>query len=142
MNPMESFSIHDVASFPLVRMNDDAAIPGYAAQWIKEMDALLSLARPFVMLHGAGEDDERHEDRKERGLWLKHHKESLGRYCLAMIGIEADPLKREAMKAMSAMATKAFGVASHVVDSDEEAVALANHLLSTNETQGAADDAR
>ncbi|PMQ03579.1 hypothetical protein DyAD56_18760 [Dyella sp. AD56] len=142
MNPTESFSIHDLTSFPLVRMKDGAAMPGYAAQWAKEMDALLSLSRPFVMLHGSSEGGEAHEDRKGRGLWLKRHKEELGRYCLAMIGIEADPLKRQAMKAMSAMATKAFGTPTYVVESDDEAVELANRLLGAFDVQEVAGDAR
>lgn len=140
MTPKDSFVIHDMTSFPLVWMRDSTATRGYAAQWTKEMDALLSISRPFVMMHEAPESDEGHEDRKARGLWLKHHKEELGRYCLAMIGIEADPLKREAMRAMSALATKAFGTPTYVVKSDSDARELATHLLGmAGETEKAGD---
>jgi hypothetical protein len=141
MNPTESFLIHDISSFPLVWMKDGTSMPDYATQWKKEMDALLSISRPFVMLHGASESDERQQDRKERGLWLKHHKEELARYCVAMIGIEADPLKNQVMKAMSAMATKAFGTPAYVVGNDEEARQLATRLLRLSGETGGTGDA-
>jgi len=140
MIPTDSFVIHDLSSFPVVRMNDGMATPGYAAQWIKEMDALLAISRPFVMLHGANEGDEGHEDRKARGLWLKRHKEELGRYCVAMIGIEADLLKSEAMRAMSDLATKAFGTPTYVVENERDAQELAARLLGpTSETEKTSD---
>lgn len=123
------FVIHDLTRFPLVWIKEGVSAPGYAEQWVREMDALVSIAQPFVLLHGTSLGDETHEDRKQRGLWLKHNKEPLKRYCKMMIGIESDLTKRLALKAQSLIATKAFGIPSDVAETIEGAEALAYRLL-------------
>lgn len=125
----ESFVIHDLSRFPLVWARAGVTAPGYAGQWEREMVALLSIAKPFVMIYGESPDEETHEDRKQRGLWLKHNKAVLTQYCKVMIGIEPDPLKMVTLKAQFEMATKAFGIPGDVVETEDEAVALAHHLL-------------
>ncbi|MBB3228226.1 2-polyprenyl-6-methoxyphenol hydroxylase-like FAD-dependent oxidoreductase [Luteibacter sp. Sphag1AF] len=125
----ESFSVHDVASFPLVWLSADQVTAGYAAQWKEEMDALIQCGRPFVVLHGAGHGDEQHEDRKERGIWLKRNKDALARCCPGIVSVEPDPIKRQAAKAMAIMAVKAFGIPAHVTATREEACDIAKQLL-------------
>ncbi len=140
-SPIESFVWHDLAHFPLVWISARPVEPGYAAQWEREMAELVAHGQPFVMLHHAAFGEESHEDRKQRGLWLKHHKLELQRCCLAMIGIEPDAVKRLAMQAQSAIASKAFGIPTEVVSSAEEAESVARRLLGlvTPSTEARAD---
>lgn len=124
-----TFIVHDLHAFPLVWSRSRAIEPGYAPQWAREMDALLEKAQPFVIVFEEGQPEESHEDRKTRGLWLKRNKALLGTICRAVIAIEPDAVRRIALKAQSALASRAFSVAMEVVASREDAEALARELL-------------
>jgi hypothetical protein len=125
----DNFIVHDLHAFPLVWSRRLAIEPGYASQWAREMDALLEQAQPFVIAFEEGQPEESHEDRKTRGLWLKRNKALLGTVCRAVIAIEPDAVRRTALKAQSALASRAFSVAMEVVASREDAQALARKLL-------------
>jgi len=129
MNTTINFHIHDTQSFPLVWSRAGAIKPGYAAQWIGEMDALLVRAQPFVIAFEEGQPEETQEDRKSRGLWLKQNKSLLGTFCKAVIAIEPDALKRSALEAQTALASRAFGVAMEVLASRESVAIRARALL-------------
>ncbi|OCC04002.1 hypothetical protein BA190_16070 [Labrys sp. WJW] len=127
----QAFIVHDVSGFPIIRSRPEAIVPGYAGRWMSEMEALLAQGQPFVVVFPAGHAEEAHEDRKRRGIWLKANKQALGRLCLSLIAIEPDRLKRVALRAQTAMATKAFGIAMEIAASSEEATALAARLIVT-----------
>lgn len=124
-----AFLIHDVAAFPFVWSRHDAIQPGYAAQWEVEMEDLLGQRQPFVIIFEPGDHDEANEDRKARGLWLKHNKQALAGVCLAVIAIEPDAVTRVLREAQSAMAAKAFGIATKVVACEADAMLAARELL-------------
>lgn len=123
--PNHSFILHDVSQFPLVWARDEAAVPGYAGQWRQEMDTLLDHGQPYVLIHGPHQHEEIHEDRKQRGLWLKHNKLALQRVCLALIRYEPDPEQRARIQAMAHIAIQAFGIAHEVLATREQAEAAA-----------------
>jgi hypothetical protein len=124
-----AFLVHNIMSFPVVWSRRDGMQPGFAAQWRVEMDELLKTEERFVIIFETGQLEEAHEDRKLRGLWLKHNKQALANVCLAIIAIEPDPLVRVVLEAQSALAAKAFGVAAKVAVSEDEAVDIAWSLL-------------
>lgn len=124
-----AFTIHDVSCFPLVRARPDAVRPGYATAWIAEMDALLAHGEGFVLLFTEGRPEETHEDRKRRGLWLKHHKDALARTCRSLIVVEPDAGARVALAAQAALTSKAFGTRMDVVATRDDANGLATRLL-------------
>ncbi|WP_454255673.1 hypothetical protein [Pseudomonas sp. Marseille-Q8238] len=125
----DDFTLHDVDDFPLVRFRGEAAIPGYAPVWADELEALLAHGERFVILYGAMRQDESHEDRKSRGLWLKRRKAELGRYCAGLVSVVADAQAREAMQPKLDGAVRAFGVAQVLAADAEEAERLALGLL-------------
>jgi hypothetical protein len=122
------FIIHDVTRFPFVVFNEDAAQAGYASQWETEMAAFIENGQLFVVVYDQQRTEESHEDRKRRGIWLKHNKAALGRVCKALISIEPDEERRAQVKAMSDMAIKAFGIPHEVVAIREDALAIAHRL--------------
>lgn len=124
----DTFTVHDIHEFPFVVFNQAAAQPGYAPQWETEMVALLQNGQPFVVVYDQLGTDEAHEDRKHRGIWLKHNKEPLGRVCRALISIEPEEDRRIQVKAMSEIAVKAFGIPHEAVATREEALAVARRL--------------
>ncbi|MDP9901751.1 hypothetical protein [Variovorax ginsengisoli] len=116
------FTLHDVARFPLVLAKGETS-PGYAAQWEREMQALLAHGKAFVLVHPQARAEEAHEDRKRRGLWLKQNKQALGACCKAVISVEPDDVRRTALAAQSAMAEKAFGIPMRMAATLEQACA-------------------
>jgi hypothetical protein len=125
----QSFTVHDVSDFPVVRSRPDAITPGYAAHWETEMDALLAQGQHFVVIFVGERVEETHEDRKRRGIWLKKNKHALGRLCSGLVTAEPDGLKRAALKVQSAMLAKAFGIPLEIASSAEEADAIARKLI-------------
>lgn len=123
------FRIHDVSAWPIVMLRSGAQAPGYAAQWVYEMDALLACNQPFVMLHGVQGKDEVHEDRRVRAVWLKENQSALAAQCRVLVHVEPDPERRRAVRAQAAIAVQAFKVPMEVVASFEEALAAAQRAL-------------
>lgn len=132
MSPdVQAFTVHDATDFPIIRSRTEAIMPGYAARWESEMNALLVLGIPFVVIFPGEASKETPEDRKHRGMWLKRNKQALRRLCLSMIIIAPDDLKRVALRAQMAMAAKAFGIPMAIACSFEEAYASAKRLIAT-----------
>ena len=128
---IQTFAVHDISGFPIILTRPEAIVPGYAEAWEREMDMLLAEGRPFIVVFPTTGAEEGHEDRKRRGLWLKANKQALAHLCLSLITIEPDGLKRIALKAQTAMATKAFGIPAQITSSLDEAARLAKQLLSS-----------
>lgn len=113
----------DVSAFPVVRFDTSRVKPGYSAQWIAEMDAVLARGRRFVLVAGGiVKDDAR--DRKARSLFLKSRQKDFARWCVAIIGVEPTPVARAARRAQAGVLTKAFGIEMQFVATEDEAMAL------------------
>lgn len=124
----DQFIIHDISRFPLCVFRNDAAAPGYAAQWATEMAALIAHAAPFVVAFAGTPDGEAHEDRRDRAMWLKQNKAALAQVCRALVTVDADPARRAEAIEQGRMATKAFGIAHEAVATLDDAAALARRL--------------
>ncbi|WP_144110331.1 hypothetical protein [Paraburkholderia sp. BCC1886] len=128
LNP-NTFTVHDISDFPFVLFNSEAAQPGYASQWEREMILLAKNDKAFVIVYDQHRSEEDHDDRKHRGIWLKHNKSELGRLCKCLISVEPDEARRHALKALSEMATKAFGIPHEVVATRDDALQIAHSSL-------------
>lgn len=124
----ESFLLHDLSEFPIVRFDTSRAEPGYASQWIAEMAALLELGQPFVLVAG-GIVKDGEGDRKARSLFLKARRAELARLCRAIVGVEPGAVARAARKAQSAVLAKAFGIEMLFVATADEAMTVARSRL-------------
>ncbi len=131
-----SFAVHDVSLWPIVCQSARSVQPGYAAQWSREMDAILAISMPFVVIVDGDQPAEEHEDRKARGIWLKKNKSALAAICKAVIGIEASAVKRAAMQVQMSLATKAFGTRMETAASRQDALQLAERILTGKENAG------
>ncbi|PAJ77783.1 hypothetical protein [Burkholderia ubonensis] len=138
LDPQE-FVVHDISRFPFCVFRAQAATPGYAPQWEKEIDALVREGAPFVVVYVSLDADETHEDRKHRAVWLKQNKAALGAACKALISVEPDPERRARVAEQGEMAVKAFGIPHEAVASLDEAAALAARLT---DADGAASQVR
>ncbi|WP_321871745.1 hypothetical protein [Burkholderia ubonensis] len=138
LDPQE-FVVHDISRFPFCVFRAQAATPGYAPQWEKEIDALVREGAPFVVVYVSLDADETHEDRKHRAVWLKQNKAALGAVCKALISVEPDPERRARVAEQGEMAVKAFGIPHEAVASLDEAAALAARLT---DVDGAASQVR
>ncbi|KVP93955.1 hypothetical protein WJ96_12355 [Burkholderia ubonensis] len=127
LDPQE-FVVHDISRFPFCVFRAQAATPGYALQWEKEIDALMREGAPFVVVYVSLDADETHEDRKHRAVWLKQNKAALGAVCKALISVEPDPERRARVTEQGETAVKAFGIPHEAVASLDEAVTLAARL--------------
>lgn len=115
------FHIHNVSEFPCVVLNGRSMTPGYGADWVREMELLVELGKPFVVVYEHMHGAEDHEDRKLRGKWLKLNKQTLNRCCKTVVWVEPDEAHREDIRAVTATAVKAFGISHEVVATREEA---------------------
>lgn len=124
------YPIHDRSDFPIVPLDPSSTLPGYATAWCEEMDALVAEGQPFVLVYPASERHEGHEDRRQRGLWLKNNKERLAAICLAFIVVEPDAAKRAELEMVFPNLARAFGTLQAACASRGEAEALGRHPLS------------
>lgn len=132
---LSGFRIYDVSAWPIVMLRSGAQAPGYAVQWVHEMNALLACNQPFVVLHGVQGEDEAHEDRRVRAVWLKENKSALAAQCRVLVHVEPDPERRRAVRAQAAIAVQAFKVPMEVVANFEEALAAARRALADRADQ-------
>lgn len=126
---MIKLTIHDTREFPLVYLRGEHLYDGYGQAWCEEMQGLIAQDQEFILIYLANENDESHEDRRVRGLWLKANKERLARLCLSMIIVEGDATKRSTIETMIPNIVRAFGTPQVVSASEEEAVSLAREIL-------------
>lgn len=123
----QTFFVLDIGQFPAVFVRHEAIRPGYAVQWMREMDLLIAHGVPFAMLYVDVPDVETHDDFKQRGIWLKQHAAALARVCRILVTVEPDDARREAARRHGRGATKAFGIPHRAVATLEEALDIASH---------------
>jgi hypothetical protein len=133
--------MHDTRSFPLVRMRRRAVQPGYAFAWGVEMQRLLSLETPFVLVCNH-HPDETADDTRVRRAWLRSRQVALGLYCRGLIAIEPRIEARATTREAVRTATQGSGIRTVVVSSMRVAGELAPVLLkhSANETAQSKDE--
>lgn len=125
-----SFILHDLSTFPIVRLHGAAAHSlSKASAWCREIDALIGGAERFVLIYAGRQDDEPHDDRVTRGLWLKRNKAALAARCCALITVEPDRDRRDALEAAFPNLIRAFGTPQAACATDSEAVILAEGFL-------------
>ncbi len=84
------FDLHDVSAFPIVRFQASHIYKGCGDVWCAEMDLLVAGEDPFVLVYLPALQEEDHQDRKMRGIWLKTNKDMLAGKCVALIIVEPD----------------------------------------------------
>lgn len=124
-------ALFDLSAFPLVRLPmPEPGIVGYGERWVAEFDALLAREARFVLLSiGPIPEDEAHDDRKTRALWLKRRRAELGRLCLAHLHVEHDPARRAMMQDRAAKMAGAFPYPLALFASEDAALDRAWSLL-------------
>jgi hypothetical protein len=119
---LATLAVLDATEFPFVVVRNDAiASARYAQRWLDDMHALIRHGEPFVMIFPPGRPDEAHDDRKERGVWLKQNRTALAAVCRALITIEPDSAEREAALANASRIEKAFDIPFDVTASLDDA---------------------
>ena len=130
--PKAPFALHDVSEFPVVRFDTSRAAPGYAATWVSEMEALLTLGLPFVLV-ATGSVKDSAADREACSLFLQSRHTDLARRCRAIVGVEPNAAARAARSARAAVLAKAFRIEMVIVATEEAAITVARARLSEPE---------
>ena len=135
----------DAARFPLVWVRINAPANTADASPFSEFEALLARREAFVLLNDEGLDEDEHEhsheERKQTSLWMKRHKSELRAFVKAMICIESNAAKRLAAKAFAVVYEKFWGYPMLMVATRDDALALAEQLLSAQKADAPARQA-
>ena len=129
----------DASQFPLVwiRFNAPGADP--EASPFAEFEALLARKEVFVLLNDEGLDKGDHEhspeEKKQTVLWMKRHKSELRAFIKAAIYIEPSTAKRLATKAFASVYEKFWGYPMLMVATRDQALALAQTLLRSEQAE-------
>lgn len=121
------------ANFPFVWIDFGGGLGHDSQQDFEEFEANLKRGEPFVLLSAsAPAEDHEHpqEEKKRTSLWMKKHKAELRKLVVAMILIEPNTAKRFGFKAFSVVFAKFWGYPLMLASSREEAMDIAEKLLS------------
>jgi hypothetical protein len=131
LHPEVTSPLFDLSAFPLVRLPmPEPGIAGYGERWVAEFDAVLAREERFILLSiGPISEDEAHDDRKARMLWLKRRRAELGRFCLAHLHVERDPDRRAMMQERAEKTAGAFPYALALFADEDAALERAWTLL-------------
>lgn len=130
----------DSTNFPLVWMSFDHGPDHDHDEDFAELESNLKRGAPFVILTASAPSEEHEhsqEEKKRTSLWTKKHKVELRGLVLAMIVIEASAAKRLAFTAFGATFSKFWGYPLKLASSREEALEIAEGLLSQRGRQAA-----
>lgn len=123
----------DSTNFPLVWMSYDHGPDHDHDEDFAALEVNLKRGVPFVILtDSAPTEDHEHsqEEKKRTALWMKKHKVALRTLVLAMIVIEPSAAKRLAFRPFGVAFAKFWGYPMRLAASREEAMAIAEGLLS------------
>ena len=123
------FTLHDLSTFPIVRLRSQGLPTGYTRAWVAELETLLQGGSPFVLIVLDMIENEAQEDRKTRMRWLKANKTTLATFCRGIISVEPNLARRLARRAQAAVVSQAFGLRFAVTTDVQEAEQLARGLL-------------
>ncbi|WP_115718848.1 hypothetical protein [Gallaecimonas mangrovi] len=129
----------DASQFPIVWMRLNVPGTDPEASPFAEFEALLARKRVFVLLNDEGLDkgDHQHssEEMKQTSRWMKRHKSELRAFVKAGIYIEPSTAKRLATQAFTRVYEKFWGYPMLMVATKDEALALAQTLLSSEQAK-------
>jgi hypothetical protein len=118
------------SAFPFVRMDYGQSGPGGLDASLAAFAALLTRKQAFVLIgHGAGGQQQDHEQRRQLALWMKAHREGLRRFVLALVYIAPETKDRQGAEATAEMYEKFWGYPMLVTSSETQAKAMATALL-------------
>jgi len=126
---LTEFQFHDTSDYPIVRLSGRGLPDGHGPQWAAEMDALIARKRPFVLIFLDTLENEAHEDKKVRTVWIKKNRKDLASLCRGFVSIEPDKATRILKRAQGAAMAAAFGLRLKFMANLEKAEALAKRLL-------------
>lgn len=126
---LAEFQFHDTSDYPIVCLSGRGLPDGHGPQWAAEMDALIARRRPFVLIFLDTLENEAHEDKKVRTVWIKKNRKDLASLCRGFISIEPDKAVRILKRAQGAAIAAAFGLRMKFCTDVAEAGALAKRLL-------------
>lgn len=124
----------DATHFPFVWMY--TAVPGKDANAspFAEFEALLARKESFILLNDEDAAHDKHahspEEMKQVTRWMKAHKSELRAFVKASIHIEPNNAKRIAAKPFAIVYEKFWGYPLIMASSKEDALAIAQKLLS------------
>ncbi len=82
-------SVIDATRFPLLSIDGASMAPGDGARIIDDLETLIQNGSAFVLIigngNGSGPQGHKHDDDKERMLWLKENKARLAAVCKGII---------------------------------------------------------
>ncbi|MFL1386393.1 hypothetical protein ACI77F_01805 [Pseudomonas tritici] len=123
----------DSTTFPVVKIVFDAPSERGPEDAFRIFESLLARQQSFVLLHEKAVDENNHkhshEERKQASIWMKKNKQALRAYVKGMIQVEPSAAQRLALKPFAAMFGKAWGYPLLVVESKDQAWALARDVL-------------
>ncbi|OPA88629.1 hypothetical protein BFW86_16440 [Pseudomonas fluorescens] len=123
----------DSTAFPVVKIVFDAPSQGGPEDAFRVFEELLARQQSFLLLHEKTVDENdyehSHEQRKQASIWMKKHRQALRTFVRGMIQVEPSAAKRLALRPFAAMFGKAWGYPLLVVESKDQAWALARDVL-------------
>ena len=123
----------DSTTFPVVKIVFDAPSEGGPQDAFLAFEGLLAREQAFMLLHEKSVDENNHEhsheERKQASIWMKKNKQALRMFVKGMIQVEPSAAKRLALKPFAVMFSKAWGYPLLVVESKDQAWALARDVL-------------
>ncbi|MGO1297727.1 MAG: hypothetical protein ACTMIA_10515 [Vibrio sp.] len=130
----------NTSQFPLVWMRFNAPATDPSASPFAEFEELLARKTVFVLLNDEGLDKGEHEhsseEMKQTTRWMKRHKNELKAFVTAAIYIEPNSVKRIATTAFASVYEKFWGYPMLMVATKDDALALAQQLLSDKSVEG------
>lgn len=123
----------DSTTFPVVKIVFDAPNEGGPEDAFLAFERLLVREQAFMLLHEKSADENNHEhsheERKQASIWMKKNKQALRTFVKGMIQVEPSAAQRLALKPFAVMFGKAWGYPLLVVESKDQAWALARDVL-------------
>lgn len=132
----------DTSQFPLVWIQLNAPGTNPETSPFADFEALLARKKVFVLLNEEGLDKGDHEhsreEKKQTSLWMKRHKSELRAFVKAAIYIEPNIARRLATRAFTLVYEKFWGYPMLMVATRDDALALAQQLLSDEQVSASA----
>ena len=124
-------SVIDATRFPLLSIDGASMAPGDGARIIDDLETLIQNGSAFVLIigNGSGPQGHKHDDDKERMLWLKENKARLAAVCKGIISVTPDKERFALAEKQTAGLRAALGIHFAAADSQPSAEALATDLL-------------
>ena len=123
----------DSTTFPVVKIVFDAPNQDGPEDAFRVFEDLLARQQSFLLLHEKAVDESdyehSHEQRKQASIWMKKHRQALREFVKGIIQVEPSAANRLALNPFARMFGQAWGYPLLVVESKDQAWALARDVL-------------